>query len=54
VFCSLRCRIRAELYEFLIRFPRIIVVMDEIDMYVSQLLLYFSSICFSARDNRLN
>jgi hypothetical protein len=32
VFCSLRCRIRAELYEFLIRFPHIIVVMDEIDM----------------------
>jgi hypothetical protein len=41
VFCSLRCRIRAELYEFLIRFPQIIAVMDEIDMYVSQLLLYF-------------
>jgi hypothetical protein len=32
LFCSLRCRIRAELYEFLIRFPQIIVVMDEIDM----------------------
>jgi hypothetical protein len=32
VFCSLRCRIRAELYEFLIRFPQIIAVMDEIDM----------------------
>jgi hypothetical protein len=32
MLCSLRCRIRAELYEFLIRFPRIIVVMDEIDM----------------------
>jgi hypothetical protein len=29
------------LYEFLIRFPQIIAVMDEIDMYVSQLLLYF-------------
>jgi hypothetical protein len=35
VFCSLRCRIRAELYEFLIRFPQIIVVVDEIDMQVS-------------------
>jgi hypothetical protein len=35
VFCSLRCTIRAELYEFLIRFPQIIVVMDEIDLQVS-------------------
>jgi hypothetical protein len=32
VFCSLRCRIRVELYEFLIRFPQIIAVIDEIDM----------------------
>jgi hypothetical protein len=32
VFYSLRCRIRAELYEFLIRYPQIIAVMDEIDM----------------------
>jgi hypothetical protein len=32
VLCSLRCRIRAELYEFFIRFPQIIAVMDEIDM----------------------
>jgi hypothetical protein len=41
MLCSLRCRIRAELYEFLIRFPQIIAVMDEIVMQVSQLLLYF-------------
>jgi hypothetical protein len=32
VFCSLRCRIQAELYEFLIRFAQIIAAMDEIDM----------------------
>jgi hypothetical protein len=32
VFCSLWCRIRAEFYEFLIRFPQIIAVMDKIDM----------------------
>jgi hypothetical protein len=32
VFCSLRCRIRAELYEFLMRFPQIIDFMDDIDM----------------------
>jgi hypothetical protein len=30
VLCSLRCRIRAELYEFLIRFPQIIAVIDQI------------------------
>jgi hypothetical protein len=32
VFHSLRCRISAELYEFLIRFPHIIAFMDEIDI----------------------
>jgi hypothetical protein len=32
VFCSLTCRIRAELYKFLIRFPQIIDIMDDIDM----------------------
>jgi hypothetical protein len=32
LFCSLRCRIRAELYEFHIRFPQIIDIMDDIDM----------------------
>jgi hypothetical protein len=32
VFCSLRGRIRAELYEFFIRFPQIIDIMDDIDM----------------------
>jgi hypothetical protein len=26
VFCSLRCRIRAELYEFFIRFPRSLIL----------------------------
>jgi hypothetical protein len=31
VFCSLRCRKRTELYDFLIRFPQIIDVMDDID-----------------------
>jgi hypothetical protein len=41
MYCSLRCRIRADLYEFLIRFPHNIAVMDEIDVYVSELLLYF-------------
>jgi hypothetical protein len=41
VFCSLRCRIRAKLYDFFIRFPQIIAVIDEIDMQVSQPLLYF-------------
>jgi hypothetical protein len=33
VFCSLRCRIRVELYEFLIRFPQILDIVDDIDMY---------------------
>jgi hypothetical protein len=32
VFCSLRCRIRSELYEFLIRFPQILDIVDDIDM----------------------
>jgi hypothetical protein len=32
VFYSLRCRIRTVLYEFLIRFPQIIDIMDDIDM----------------------
>jgi hypothetical protein len=32
VFCSLRCRIRAELYEFMFQFPEIIDIMDDIDM----------------------
>jgi hypothetical protein len=32
VFCSLKCRIGAELYEFLFRFPEIIDIMDDIDM----------------------
>jgi hypothetical protein len=32
VLCSLRCRIRAKLYEFLIRFLQITDIMDEIDM----------------------
>jgi hypothetical protein len=41
VFCNVRCRIRIELYEFLIWFPHIIAVMDEIDMRVSQLFLLF-------------
>jgi hypothetical protein len=32
VFCSLRCRVRAELYEFRFRFPKISDIMDDIDM----------------------
>jgi hypothetical protein len=32
VFYSLRCRIRTEWYEFLIRFPHIIDTMDDTDM----------------------
>jgi hypothetical protein len=32
VFYSFRCRIRAELYEFLFRFPEIIDILDDIDM----------------------
>jgi hypothetical protein len=32
VFYSLRCRIITELYEFLIRFPQIIDIMDDIEM----------------------
>jgi hypothetical protein len=32
MFCSLMCRVRAELYEFLFRFPKIIAIMDDIDM----------------------
>jgi hypothetical protein len=32
VFYSLRCRIRTELSEFLVRFPHIIDIIDDIDM----------------------
>jgi hypothetical protein len=32
VFCSLRCRIRTELYEFLSRFHTIMNIMDDIEM----------------------
>jgi hypothetical protein len=32
LFCSLRCRIRIELYHFLQMFHNIISIMDDIDM----------------------
>jgi hypothetical protein len=32
VFCSLRCRIRSELYDFLIRFPMFRAIVVDIDM----------------------
>jgi hypothetical protein len=32
MLCSLRCRIKAELYEFFIRFAQIIDIMDDIEM----------------------
>jgi hypothetical protein len=38
VFCSLRFRIRAELYKFLFRFPQIIDIMDDIDVPMNRLL----------------
>jgi hypothetical protein len=32
VFCSHRCRIRAELYEYMIRFPQIIDISGDVAM----------------------
>jgi hypothetical protein len=31
VFCSIRCRIRSESFDFLFRFPTIWAIMDDID-----------------------
>jgi hypothetical protein len=38
VFCSLRCRIRTKLYEFLSRFHTIMHIMDDIEMLLTTLL----------------
>jgi hypothetical protein len=32
IFCSLRCRIRSESFDFLYRFPMIQAIVDDVDM----------------------
>jgi hypothetical protein len=44
VFCSLRCRIRSESFDFLYGFPMIQAIMDDIDMYS---VLYVDEVCYT-------